>query len=95
MDNVLFVIDTPGSDEGRPRLALVPFQLVEDIDLVSINGLIVNVSRNYREKDADEVVKLYKRFGLEENDGPKDLEKYLEFSMPLVAHRVVFIGWAV
>lgn len=104
--NVLIVIETPGGQRKDQRLALVNSLLLKDYDLDKIDGNIVNVD-DVKEKYANQIVELYKRFGLEERveekwevwrkpkKVPVDLVDCLDPVFPVQVDKVIRIGWAV
>ncbi len=94
--SVLLVIQSPGADKDL-HLALVPAQLLQDVDLDSLNGKMVNSVGTTREQ-SDQIVTIYKRLGLETQNTPTvpvDLSHCLNYEPPFVVDKVVQIGWYV
>jgi hypothetical protein len=94
---ILFVLLQPGV-MPPVQYAFVPPDMVNKYNLDEINHKVVNSCEyvQYNDHAADQIMELFKRFGIENNTPIKDdLSNYVDqVPQPFTAHRVVTIGWA-
>ena len=93
--NILFIIHSPGGSTEDNTIALVPSDLLT-VNLERIHNKIVNVDKDDDEDYwTEQIIMLYKRFGLEKSKVTADLIKYLNPRSPFIVDKVVFIGWSI